>query len=262
MVEFPLSDQSTRTGFILFAAFLASFLFIRMSTRLMRSPRVPWWPGSVKTGGIHVHHLVFGIALMLGAGFVGFALQPASPWQEVVAGLFGIGAGLTVDEFALWLYLEDVYWTAEGRSSVDVAVICAALALLVLIGMDPFDTHGSAPYVAAVIGEHLAWCAVVLAKGKLRLAIIGFFVPLVYQVAAIRLARPGSWWARRRYAPGGRKRERATARAARWDARRLRWLDLIGGAPHLTRQPQLEESPAGPVHTTSPGPRDGGESSP
>ena len=68
------------------------------------------------TGGLHIHHLVFGIVLMMLAGFLGFALQPGSPWIEIFAGLFGIGMGLTLDEFALWLYLDDVYWSDEGRS--------------------------------------------------------------------------------------------------------------------------------------------------
>src|SRR5687767_5390373 len=63
-LQLDLSGGSGQlAGFVVLVAFLLSFGFIRMSTRLMRSPRVPWWPGSVKTGGIHVHHLVFGIVL-------------------------------------------------------------------------------------------------------------------------------------------------------------------------------------------------------
>ena len=85
----------------------------------MRSPRVPWWPGSIETGGLHVHHLVFGIVLMMAAGVMGYALLDTGFWYEVSALLFGIGIGLTIDEFALWLHLRDVYWAEEGRSSVD-----------------------------------------------------------------------------------------------------------------------------------------------
>jgi hypothetical protein len=56
-----LDEEATRAGLILLGAFLVSFLFIRTSARLMRSPKVSWWPGSVQTeGGLHVHHLVFG----------------------------------------------------------------------------------------------------------------------------------------------------------------------------------------------------------
>jgi hypothetical protein len=262
----PLAaDPSQRAGFVLLAAFLASFLFIRMSTRLMRSPRVPWWPGSVSTGGVHVHHLVFGIVLMIATGFVGFAVRPGSPWFEILAGGFGIGVGLTVDEFALWLYLEDVYWTEEGRSSVDVAIICAVVGALVLLGFVPFsDSGGSALGIVIVVLFELAFCAVVVAKGKTRLALIGLFIPLLLQVSAVRLARPNSWWARRRYPAGSRKLHRATARAARWDARRTRWLDRIGGAPHLVRAEKTDDTAGGEVlrgpGPQCPDPRSGGES--
>src|SRR5436190_7258126 len=119
-----LDDTPERTGFVLLAAFLVTFLFIRTSARLIRSPRVPWWPGSVKTGsGLHLHHLVWGIVLLLTTGFLGFAIGAGSPWHEILAGGFGVGAGLTLDEFALWVYLRDVYWTEEGRASLDAVVV-------------------------------------------------------------------------------------------------------------------------------------------
>ena len=118
-----LSDDGARSGLILLATMLLSFLFIRTSARLMRSPKVTWWPGSIETeGGLHVHHLVFGIVMMLIGGFV-LALSPGSPWLEIFAGVFGIGAGLTLDEYALWLHLEDVYWSEEGRRSVDAVLV-------------------------------------------------------------------------------------------------------------------------------------------
>jgi hypothetical protein len=236
-MDIAFDDPGQRAGILLLAGFLASFCFIRMSTRLMRSPRVTWWPGSVKTGGVHVHHLVFGIVAMVVAGFIGFAVQPGSPWMEILAAVFGIGIGLTVDEFALWLYLEDVYWAEEGRASVDAAIVCAVVGGLVVLGFGPFDERGDGSTfpVIAVVVEQLALCTVVLAKGKSRMALIGLFIPPVLWASAIRLGRPSSWWARRRYPPGSRKLERATARAARWDARRVRWLDRIGGAPSIAR---------------------------
>src|SRR3954454_14271805 len=98
-----LDGPGQRAGFVLLAAFLGAFLFIRTSARLMRSPKVTWWPGSVETSsGLHIHHLVWGIVLLLFSGFLGFALDPKSPWSEILAAGFGIGAGLTLDEFALW----------------------------------------------------------------------------------------------------------------------------------------------------------------
>jgi hypothetical protein len=59
------------------------------------------------------------------SGFLNFVLEPGSPGEEVLAALFGVGAGLTLDEFALWIHLEDVYWSSEGRSSIDAVVVAA-----------------------------------------------------------------------------------------------------------------------------------------
>ena len=123
-----LDLPTERAGFVLLGAFLISFLFIRTSARLIRSPKVSWWPGSVTTSsGLHLHHLVWGIVLLLVAGFLGFVTRPKSPWEEVLAGLFGVGAGLTLDEFALWIYLRDVYWAEEGRASFDAGIVAAVL---------------------------------------------------------------------------------------------------------------------------------------
>src|ERR1700733_7886939 len=139
-----LDELSQRAGFVLLASFLISFLFIRTSARLMRSPKVPWWPGSVTTeGGLHLHHLVWGIVLILFAGFVEFATAPISPWNEILAAMFGVGAGFTLDEFALWIYLRDVYWAEEGRSSFDAVVIATVLGLLIVLGLAPFDLKGN-----------------------------------------------------------------------------------------------------------------------
>ena len=228
-----LGSRGDRAGFLALAGFLASFTFIRMSTRLMRSPKVPWWPGSVKTGGVHVHHLVFGIVLVILAGFLQFALQPASPWLEIFAVAFGIGMGLTLDEFALWLHLEDVYWAEEGRRSVDAVIVATIVAIAVVLGVAPVgegDT-GSVVTIAVAMAEVLVFAAVAAAKGKYWSALVGMFVPPVGWVAAIRLAKPGSPWARRRYAAGRRKLATATARAERSRKRYRRWQDRIGGRP-------------------------------
>jgi hypothetical protein len=241
-VDLHLDSTNHRSGLILLAGFLASFLFIRFSTRMMRSPRFPWWPGSVETGGIHVHHMVFGIIGMMVTGFLVIATDPASPWMEILAALFGVGMGLTVDEFALWLYVEDVYWAKEGRASTDAAIVCTALAGLVLVGgLDSFK--GAFPGVLLIVAESVFWSAIIVAKGKVRLAVIGLLIAPVGWTAAIRLARPNSWWARRRYKPGSKKLAKATERAQRWDARRERWLDRIGGAPSLERPSEPPRQP-------------------
>ena len=117
---------------------LLSFGFIRFSTRMIRA-EVSWWPGNVSPGGLHIHHLVFGIVLMMFAGFLSFVLQPASPWFEILAGLLRDRRGLTLDEFALWLHLEDVYWAKEGRSSVDAVIFAAIIGGGIIIGFVPLD---------------------------------------------------------------------------------------------------------------------------
>jgi hypothetical protein len=225
-----LGGQGERAGLIVLGSMLLSFGFIRTSARLMRSPKVPWWPGSVETGGLHVHHLVFGIVLMLLAGFV-LALQPESPWFEIVAALFGIGAGLTLDEYALWLHLEDVYWSEQGRRSVDAVIVAVLIGGLVMMGFLPFSTDSGAPTIVLSVLLALALSAVAVMKGKLFLGVAGMLLPLVSLVAAIRLAKPGSPWARRRYPAGGRKLARATERYARHERRYRRFQDRLAGAP-------------------------------
>src|SRR5437588_10021932 len=129
------ANQGRGPAFLVLLAFLIAFGFIRTSARLMRSPKVPWWPGSVTTeSGLHIHHLVWGIVLVLMSGFLGFAVAPVSPWTEVLAAAFGIGAGLTLDEFALWVRLEDVYWTQERRESLDAVGVAALPGGLRVLG--------------------------------------------------------------------------------------------------------------------------------
>jgi hypothetical protein len=229
------------------AAFLGAFLFIRTSARLMRSPRVPWWPGSVSTSsGLHLHHLVWGIVLILLSGFLGFAINPVSPWNEVLAALFGVGAGLTLDEFALWIYLKDVYWAEEGRASFDAVVVATVLGLLIVLGLAPFDLKDNASSLTTLImvaAIDIALSAVAILKGKPLLGLIGIFVPLASILATARLASPTSWWARRVYKPG-RKHERSQARWMRIDARRRRITDAIAGTPsdELTPASQITGS--------------------
>jgi hypothetical protein len=126
-------DTGRQPELLFFVAFLLSFGFIRSSAHMIRAG-VSWWPGNVEVGGTHIHHLVWGILLLLIAGYVGVAVDPGSPWKEIDAVVFGIGAGLTLDEFALWLNLRDVYWSSEGRRSIDAVIVAATLAGMVLVG--------------------------------------------------------------------------------------------------------------------------------
>ena len=228
-----MSDEGERAGLILLATMLLSFLFIRTSARLMRSPKVTWWPGSVQTeSGLHVHHLVFGIVMMLIGGFL-LALSPGSPWLEIFAAIFGIGAGLTLDEFALWLHLEDVYWSQEGRRSVDAVVVAALVAGLVLLGFLPVSTDESIGVIIVTVLIVLAVSAIAIFKGKVFMGIAGMLFPVVGVIGAIRLAKPGSPWANRRYKPGSKKLARAEKRYGKHTIRYQRFQDRVAGAPHL-----------------------------
>jgi lysyl-tRNA synthetase class 2 len=127
-------DTGKQPELFLLLSFLLSFGFIRTSAHMIRA-QVSWWPGNLQVGGTHVHHLVWGILLMLLVGYSAIAFAPGAPVREVLAILFGVGAGLTLDEFALWLNLEDVYWSEQGRASIDAVIVAAACGGLVLLGL-------------------------------------------------------------------------------------------------------------------------------
>lgn len=252
VLELPtgfLDRTEQRAGFVLLGAFLISFLFIRTSARLMRSPKVPWWPGSVKTsGGLHLHHLVWGIFLLLIAGFLGFVTKPRSPGTEILAAAFGVGAGFTMDEFALWIHLRDVYWAEEGRASVTATVIVLLFGGLVLLGFAPFDLKNNAASIetlAVAIAVDLLLATISILKGKRVLGMVGIFIPFVSLAGALRLASPTSIWARRFYDPNGRRFARSQARWKRIQARRQRLSDMIAGAPET---PVAIESPLATEH--------------
>src|SRR4051794_1884760 len=171
-------DSGREPHFLFFVAFLLTFGFIRTSAHMIRA-QVKWWPGNVSVGGTHVHHLVWGILLLLAVGYVAIAIAPGGPGREILAILFGVGAGLTLDEFALWLNLEDVYWSAKGRSSIDAVILAGGLAGLVLVGLRAwFDVADEVAVAArASIGSavvlHLLTSIVNAAKGKYATAAFG-----------------------------------------------------------------------------------------
>lgn len=223
--------EGSGAAFVVLVAFLVSYLAIRTSARLTRSVR--WWPGGVKAGGVHLHHLVWGIGLLLLCGFLGFAAPLEAPWWHAVAIGFGVGAGFTLDEFALWVHLEDVYWTEEGRSSFDAVVCTLMFAALVVLGTRPFglDDPGSVLGTAATVALVLGLSCACFAKGRVLFGVAGLFVPVLGLTGALRLARPTSPWARRY---DDSKRHRATERfGPERPMSRLsrRVSDLVAGAP-------------------------------
>lgn len=232
----PFGDRpraGTGAAFLVLLAFVVAFLAIRTSARLTRS--VSWWPGGVESGGVHIHHLVWGVCLMMLSGFLSFAAPLTPPWWHLVAVTFGVGAGLTMDEFALWVRLEDVYWAQEGRSSFDAVVVAVVFAALVVVGTTPFglDDPASITGTSLVVALVLGLALVCFAKGRIVLGVLGIFVPAAGVVGAVRLAKPASPWARRRY--HGARLTEAQARFAS-DRRASRWqrrvADLVSGAPN------------------------------
>ncbi|HKG52047.1 MAG TPA: hypothetical protein VKB14_16560 [Actinomycetales bacterium] len=108
-------------------AFTFTFATLRGLTYSIKYDLVPW--GNIVAGGVHLHHYVWGVMLLLVVGMVSLIVD--SPRYNPVLGIvYGIATALVVDEFALLLNLRDVYWTNEGRISIDVALTTIAVALV------------------------------------------------------------------------------------------------------------------------------------
>jgi hypothetical protein len=236
-------DQIVDSGhfplFLCFAAFIVTFVTTRVITRMIRADKGPF-KDNVTDSGVHVHHAVPGIILMTIGAFTAVAADTDSAWSVVAALMIGIGSSLVLDEFALILRLQDVYWDAEGRVSVEMVALAAACLGLVLVGLNPLAlADDDLPATLVTIALHLALVAGCVAKGKLKTALFGVFIPFLALVGCIRLARPRSRWARRRYSDA--KLARATERARRHDARygpAARWLsDFVAGKPTATSEP-------------------------
>jgi uncharacterized membrane protein len=208
-------DSGRLASLLFFVALLGTFGFIRTSTWMIRK-QVSWWPGNVSVGGTHVHHLVWGICAMMIFGYVGIVLQPDSPWREIVTVLFAIGMGLTLDEFALWVELKDVYWEKDGRKSIDAMIIAGSVAGLIVVGFSSWITladdleRGVAAAVGTIGALGIALALVNAAKDKLWWALASVVIPVAGIPPAGRLAKPHSLWARRFY--GDQKMERARRR--------------------------------------------------
>lgn len=236
--------------------FLIAFAVTRGITRRIRArqqqPDPDEGPGrggglaDIYIGGVHVHHQVWGIVLVLLCGLLEFRFDPQSPWTEVLAAGFGIGAALVLDEFALLFHLDDVYWGADGRKSIDAILVGAALGAVLLMETSPIGSENDGElnswlYLLVVL-VHLASAAFCVVKGKLATGLIGIVVPVVATVGAIRLAKPASVWARRRY--GERKTARARRRfGSRYQQRRERIRDLLGGKLSITGPAGSEREP-------------------
>lgn len=122
-------------AFLLTLAFLLTFGVVRLITYGIRDNVMPFLHNVTTKSGLHIHHMVPGMLLVLMTGYLGLALTADRP-AKLLAILFGIGAALVLDEFALWLRLADVYWTPAGRESIDAVVLAGGIGVLYLLGLD------------------------------------------------------------------------------------------------------------------------------
>lgn len=253
-------------------AFIVTFFITRSITRYIRDtanrtgPRKWWQPHNISgKGGTHIHHAVFGVVLVLIAGVAMVTMAGAGTAHQFTAAaiVFGIGAALVLDEFALILHLQDVYWSEDGRTSVDAVFVAAAVAGLLVLGFNPGsmleigvwrDADSVAARVSVILLAvlNLAFAVIVLLKGKLWTGLLGmFFTPLLL-IGAIRLARPHSPWARWHYQDKPRKMHHSLERE-----RYLRrpfvqanlWLQhVLAGEPRFPSDTEVEAELDREVH--------------
>jgi len=206
-------DDGRQPALFMLIAFGMTFGITRFITHSIRTQRFSWLK-DVETGDTHIHHLVWGICLLLISGVLAVAIQPP---LEVTAVVFGVGAALTLDEFALWLHLEDVYWSEQGRQSIDAVIVFALMAGLAGVGLTPI-VIGTSGGIGDMLGYFLiqipgwVFAIVCFLKGKLIWGVIGLYLWPIGLIGALRLAHPESSWARKRYADQRAKLERAGRR--------------------------------------------------
>ena len=228
---------------LMLTASLLTFAVTRSYTRLARLRG--WRSGRV--GDVHLHHMVAGNVLTLVCGLLELAFQPRDIGVDLLSVGFGIGAAFILDEFALSVHLRDVYWTEEGRHSIEVSMMWVLLGLLLLTGISPFGIHDRSE-IPRIIGFGVVAASIVLSgvtclKGKLTLGLLSIFLPPLGVVSATRLARPGSIWAQSFYGPA--KAQRARVRfdpsSARLERLRHRVADVLGGKHGVHDVPLRQE---------------------
>lgn len=121
-------------------AFFTTFAAVRGITHAIRAERGPF--KNITPGGRHIHHMTFGITGLLSVGYLWLleiGIKEDRRSSRVTSVIYGAGAALTLDEFALWLNLEDDYWTKQGRESIDAIVLFGSLLSLSVLGKGFFS---------------------------------------------------------------------------------------------------------------------------
>jgi hypothetical protein len=256
-------------------AFILTFFVTRTIVRWIRylsksdAPRKWWQPRNIGHGGTHIHHVVVGVVLVMVSGLtmVTLAVDGGVTEFTVAAIFFGIGAALVLDEFALILHLQDVYWSEDGRTSVDAVFAAIAVAGLLVVGLNPlaFFDVGMWEEDSSLAGRiFVVWLAmvalllavIVLLKGKVWTGLIGMFIIPLLVLGAFRLSRPHAPWARWTYTNKPRKMYRALERE-----RRLRrpvvqaklWLqDAVSGMPRFPDDARVNATLDMEIHAATP----------
>jgi hypothetical protein len=140
LYEVHVVRQGREERFLIASSFLTAFLTVRFITHSIRAHRFRRFLHNFSAGGgVHLHHLVFGIVGLLLSGHISAGFNPQKQAaRRPLALLFGTSAALTIDEFALWLNLQDVYWAKQGRESVDAAIVTGSAAVLATSGRGLF----------------------------------------------------------------------------------------------------------------------------
>jgi hypothetical protein len=257
------------TAFIL--TFFVTRTFVRLIRRRQGAGRPPrWWePRNIRIGSKHIHHVVVGVLLVMVSGItlVTLSVNGNEPEFTATAIVFGIGAALVLDEYALILHLSDVYWEEDGRTSVDAVFAAIAVGGLLVLGLHPLmffislwqDTTHSVVLRAGVVfamALTLPLAVLVVLKGKVWTGLIGmFFVPLLV-IGAIRLSRPQAPWARYLYMTRLNKMSRALQRERKLRRPVVRaklWLQYtIAGTPRVPSHRMVNAQLDREVHPAPP----------
>lgn len=259
-------------------AFLLTFLVTRTIVRYIRhhagsaAPRKWWQPRNIGHGTLHIHHVVVGVILVMLSGITMVTLAVDGGVNEftVASIFFGIGAALVLDEFALILHLEDVYWEEDGRTSVDAVFAAVAVAGLLILGFNPLAFFNVGEWrhdhsilvrtgVVTMALVTLALAVVVLLKGKVWTGLIGMFITPLLVVGAVRLSRPHAPFARWRYTGKPSKMYRALERERRYRRPIVQaklWLqDAVSGTPHFPDDKRVNKELDREIHAAKPPPR-------
>lgn len=131
IVHENIADRPRRRLFLASVSFFLTFAIVRGMVYCIRHQIPPFH--YIIVGDRHIHHLVIGILILLGVGYgwlceFGTGSDSSSIFaSRLMSVLYGVGSALTLDEFALWLNLKDVYFVREGRSSIDAVILFGSL---------------------------------------------------------------------------------------------------------------------------------------